>query len=292
MFEQMSRFVSRFRDLEQQEFVRTREEERQWKELKEKLSTAQLDDQQQAYSRKCIAITSLYAQAGASFVAANVACIWAGKGVPVTLCELPGPPSYYYFALDFERRGNQQASLTSTTVLLLQNRLLRIQIDPPLSDQQTSQLDTADWLLRTSKNSPIVIIDVSSRWREKSAQRMFEIADEIWVIFDADLARITRFFLVETAPQWWFLHKQKIRLIANKWNHPLSRSQVMKRVEGTISLWDRNVSAAVHIDATLPFIDAEKIAMAHVKANLLLELFPEEAEHFQPLMFSRKGRVP
>ena len=288
MFEQMSRFISRFRDLEQQEFVRTREEERRWKELKEKLSAHPLEEQQ-AYSRKCVAVTSLYEQAGASFVAANAAFLWSDRGVPVTLCELPGTVSYFYFALDFERRGNQP--VYASPAILLRDQHLRIQIDPPLPEQQFPQLDTAEWLLRTSKDSPTVFIDLSSRWRETSAQRVFEMADEIWVVFDADLPRLTRFFLAEAAPQWWFRQKQKIRLIANKWSPRLSRVQVKKRVEGTVSLWNREAEEAVTIDVILPFIDVEKIAAAHVKASLLLELFPEEADHFQPLLYSRKGRM-
>jgi hypothetical protein len=291
MFEQMSRFVTRFRDLEQREFVQTHEEERRWNELKEKLSTTQLDEPQQPYSRRCIAVTSLYSQAGSSFVAANAACTWASRGTPVTLCELPGTPSYFYFALDYERRANQQAGFSTTPQLLLQDRLLRIQIDPPLHEKQHFQLDIADWLLRASKDSSFVIIDVSSRWNEAGAQRIFELADEIWIVFDTDLARLTRLFLMEKPPQWWFLQKQKRRLIANKWNHLLTRSQTKKRVEGTLSLWEEHDSTAVYIDAALPLLDPEKIALAHVKANLLAELFPEETEHFQRLVHSCKGRV-
>lgn len=290
MFEQMSRFVSRFRDLEQKEFIQSHEEERQWNQLKEKLSATQLDEQHLPYSRRCIAVTSLYSQAGSSFVAANAACAWAKKGMPITLCELPTTSSYYYFALDYERRVSQRGSSSSTPSLLLQDRHLRIQIAPPLSDQPNSQLDVADWMLRTTKESPFVIIDVSSRWKEASAERVFELADEIWVIFDADLARLTRFFLVETPPRWWFQHNSKKRLIANKWNHRLARSQVMKRVEGTISLWKQDSITDVSIDTVIPHIDADKLAEAQIKAKLLLELFPEEAEPFQRLIHD-KGRM-
>jgi len=289
MFEQMSRFVSRFRDLEQQEIVRTREEERQWKELKEKLSATALDEPKPVYSRKCIAVTSLYAQAGASFVAANAAFLCSDRGVPVTLCELPGNISYYYFALDFERRGNRPAHASS--MIFLHDQHLRIQICPPLPEQHIPQPDTAEWLLQISKDSQTVFIDLSSRWREANAQRIFEMADEIWIVFDADLPRLTRLFLTEAAPAWWFQQKPKIRLIANKWNARLSRLHVMKRVEGTVSLWNREVGKAIRIDAILPMINPEKIAAAHAKASLLLELFPEEAEHFQPLLPSRKGRM-
>ncbi|TGU81370.1 hypothetical protein EN829_063670, partial [Mesorhizobium sp. M00.F.Ca.ET.186.01.1.1] len=89
MFHQVSRFVSRFRDLEQQDFTNTTEEERQWRLLKEKLTLPDVPEPLETVTRKCIAVTSLYPQAGASFIAGNVAYAWAAKGIPVTLCELP-----------------------------------------------------------------------------------------------------------------------------------------------------------------------------------------------------------
>jgi hypothetical protein len=290
MFHQMSRFVSRFRDLEQQEFVHTREEERQWKLIKDKLAAPQIEETPHVFSRKCIAVTSLYAQAGASFIAGNVAYAWAGKGVPVTLCELPKGTSYFYFALDYERRIQHHVNHSSTSMLLLQNHHLRIMIDSPSYHHESSHMDTASWLLRKSKDSPVVVVDVSSRWQEDEAKQIFDIADEIWVVFDADLARLTRLFLVETAPTWWAISKSKIKLIANKWNNHLSRSSVMRKVEGTLSLWNPE-PGSTEVDAAIPLIDGEKTGTAHSKASLLLELYPEEEQEFQSLVHAYKGRM-
>ncbi|MFS0558513.1 hypothetical protein [Brevibacillus sp. 179-C9.3 HS] len=289
MFHQMSRFVSRFRDLEQQEFSQSFEEERQWRALKEKLASPQIVEKQESYQRKCIAITSLYAQAGASFIASNLAYAWAGKGIPVTLCELPKVTSYYYFALDFERRAQIKESFTSS--LLMQNNHLRIQIEPPSQlQQESSHTDTSNWLLRICKDSPVVVIDVSSNWNESHCKQIFELADEIWVVFDADLARLTRLFLVDPAPAWWTTERRKIKLIANKWNGQLSRTSIMKKVEGTVSLWGQQLGTT-QVSDWIPLIDGEKTAMASAKANLLLELFPEEECEFQSLIHAYKGRV-
>ncbi|QRG67844.1 hypothetical protein [Brevibacillus choshinensis] len=292
MFHQMNRFVSRFRDLEQQELFQTREEEQQWKLLKDKLAAPSLvEEPPRHFNRSCIAVTSLYAQAGASFIASNVAYAWAGKGIPVTLSEMPNAVSYLYFALDYERRAHKLAnSYTSAPLLLMQNNQLRIQIDPPLKQNNTSHIDPAHWLLRICKDSPLVVIDVSSRWKERDAQQIFELADEIWVVFDADLARLTRMFLVESAPSWWTTERSKIKLIANKWNQQLSRSSVMKRVEGTLSLWNPEVGP-VEVEYILPLVNNEKPGDAQVKGKLLLEDFAEEEHVFQPLIHTYKGRV-
>ncbi|WP_312117736.1 hypothetical protein [Brevibacillus reuszeri] len=290
MYQKMNQFVSRFRDLEQKEFTLTGEEERRWKMLKEKLAVPQLAEPSETISRKCIAVTSLYAQAGASFISGNIAYAWAGKGVPVTLCERPNAISYFYFALDYERRAKQREN-TSTSQLLMQNNYLRIQMESPLNLQQKpSSTDIASWLLRVSKDSPIVIIDISSGWTEDETNQMFEMADEIWVVFDADLARLTRLFLTEAAPIWWTTQMSKLRFIANKWNNQLAKSSVMKKVEGTLSLWNSEFTLS-KVECMLPLIDGERTATAHSKGNLLLESFPEEESEFQSLIPAYKGRM-
>lgn len=289
MFHQVSRFVSRFRDLEQQNFPHSYEEERRWKSLKDKLSIPEpeAESHPSPLSRTCIVVASLYEQAGASFVASNVAYAWASKGIPVTLCELPGAASYFYFALDYERRV--KPNINPSTILMQDNRL-RIQIDVPAKQQETPQVDPANWLLRTGKGSPVVMIDASSRWRAPGAAPIFEIADEIWVVIDADLARLTRLFLVEATPPWWETERSKIKIIANKWNDYLSRSSMIKKVEGTLSLWNLS-SCPIEVDAILPALNGEKTAKAQSRANLLLELFPEEEHAFQSLIHAYKGRM-
>ncbi|MFP3393223.1 hypothetical protein [Brevibacillus sp. SIMBA_040] len=290
MYQKVNQFVSRFRDLEQKEFILTGEEERRWKMLKEKLAVSQLAEQPETVTRKCIAITSLYAQAGASFISGNIAYAWAGKGVPVTLCERPNAISYFYFALDYERRAKQREN-TPTSQLLMQNNYLRIQMESPLNLQQkSSSTDIASWLLRVSKDSPIVIIDISSGWTEDETNQIFEMADEIWVVFDADLARLTRLFLTDAAPTWWMSQKSKIRFVANKWNNQLAKSSVMKKVEGTLSLWNSEFTIS-KVECMLPLIDSERTATAHSKGNLLLESFPEEESEFQSLIHAYKGRM-
>lgn len=289
MFHQVSRFVSRFRDLEQQDFTNTTEEERQWRLLKEKLTLPDVPEPLETVTRKCIAVTSLYPQAGASFIAGNVAYAWAAKGIPVTLCELPNHTSYFYFALDYERRVRSFKNLSPTSLILMQNNQLRIQIETPSHvHPESSQIDIASWILRLNKESSIVFIDVSSNWNKNEAKQIFELADEIWVVLDADIARLTRLFLIESAPGWWLSGKNKVKIIANKWNAQLARTTVLKKVEGTLSLWGTSSS---QVDYQVPLIDQEKAAAAHVKANFLLELFPEEESEFQSLMHVHKGRM-
>ncbi|KZE53558.1 hypothetical protein AV540_08025 [Brevibacillus parabrevis] len=289
MFHQVSRFVSRFRDLEQQDFTNTTEEERQWRLLKEKLTLPDVPEPLETVTRKCIAVTSLYPQAGASFIAGNVAYAWAAKGIPVTLCELPNHTSYFYFALDYERRVRSFKNLSPTSLILMQNNQLRIQIETPSHvHPESSQIDIASWILRLNKESSIVFIDVSSNWNKHEAKQIFELADEIWVILDADIARLTRLFLIESVPGWWISGKNKVKIIANKWNAQLARTTVLKKVEGTLSLWG---TSSPQVDYQVPLIDQEKAAAAHVKANFLLELFPEEESEFQSLMYVHKGRM-
>jgi hypothetical protein len=289
-FHKVNRFVSHFRELEKQAYSLTKEEEQSWQALKEKLSASVPEEQRFPVSRRIIAIAGLYPRAGASFLAGNFAYYLAGKGIPTTLCEMPGIVSYYYFALDFERRAHQDLKDSAEKMLLLQNNLLRIKVDASLQKQNPSQMDITNWLLLVSKDSPCVIFDLSSYWTEESVHRIMALADEIWLVFDSDVARLTSLFLSEKAPKAWKSMADKIRIIANKWNPHLARSGVMKRVEGTVSLWDEEHQKR-EIDATFPLIDSQKVSIAQSKASLLLEVHPEEGKWFESLVFTEKGRM-
>jgi hypothetical protein len=291
MFQQVNRFVSHFRQLEKQEFTLTQEEEQLWRSLREKLAaSAPLDEPFAPVFRSYIAVISLYPQGGASFVSSNFAYVQAGKGIPTTLCEMPDDVSYFYFALDFERRAHHNLKDSAGKLLLLQNNLLRIKVDTSLCKPSVSQTDIVDWFLSASKETPCLIIDLSSRWRGELARRILELADEIWVVFDSDLARLTRLFLAEEPPAWWGSMGEKIRLIANKWNSRLLRPGILKRVEGTLSLWNRDHFIR-NIDATIPQIDGEKVAIAQSKACILSEIYSEEARWFDVPVLAGKGRM-
>jgi hypothetical protein len=292
MFHQVNRFVSHFRQLEKQQFTLTKEEEKRWKSLKEKLAASPPADEQPYIPvfRSYIAVVSLYPQAGASFVASNFAYVQAGKGIPTTLCEMPGDVSYFYFALDYERRAHHNLKDSTGKVLLLQNNLLRIKVDASLHKQSHSQTDIVDWFFSASKETPCLIIDLSSRWRGDLARRILDLADEIWVVFDSDLARLTRLCLVEEPPAWWNQLCKKIRLIANRWNSRLLRHTILKRVEGTLSLWNHDHFLR-NIDVTIPQIDGEKVADAHSKASILSEIYPEDERWFDVPVLAGKGRM-
>jgi hypothetical protein len=291
MFQQVNRFVSHFRQLEKQEFTLTQEEEQRWRSLKEKLAASPPSVEPVGpLFRSYIAVISLYPQGGASFVSTNFAYAQAGKGVPTTLCEMPDDVSYLYFALDCERRAHHNLKDSTGKLLLLQNNLLRIKVDASLRKPLLSQTDIIDWFLGASKDTPCFIIDLSSRWRGEAARRILELADEIWVVFDADLARLTRLFLTEEPPAWWGNMGEKIRLIANKWNNRLLRPGILKRVEGTLSLWNHGHFIR-SIDVTIPQIDGEKVATAQSKACILSELYPDEARWFDVPVLAGKGRM-
>jgi len=280
MFQQVNRFVSKFRELEQRDLIRTTEEERRLEELKEKLTSVAIEGTRRQ-DRRCIAVLSLYPQAGASFLAGNVAFAMAGSGSAVTLCELPGTSSYLYFALDFERRAHQAAQEDLSSTLYMQNDCLRIHVDTPLKNKDSCS-DAVDWLFRLSKESSTVLIDISSSWKNHQIERLLTMLDEIWVVFDSDIARLTRMILTEKAPSWWKGNQSKIRMIANKWNEKWNRTAIMKKVAGTLSLWNEGNSAQVH--TVIPLFDGDKTFAAHSKAMLLLEQFPEEESGFASLL--------
>lgn len=289
MFQQVNRFVSQFRELEKREISRTQDEERLLRALKEKLTTADETADAPRQTQRSIAILCLYPQAGASFLAGNIAFALAGKGISVSLGELPGTISYTYFALDVERRVTDSTphSTAPTSILLMQDNCLRIHVEAPMTTNQViTENDHADWLFRLSKESSIVLVDLSSSWRVKQVDRLLGLVDEIWVVIDTDLARLTRTIVTEEPPGWWRNHYFRIKIIANKWSEKWNRSAIMKKVEGTLSLW--NEENPVHVDQVVPLFDGEKTFSAHSKAKLFLEQYPEEESGLASLLSFQK----
>lgn len=285
MYQKMNRFVSHFRELEKQEVTPTNEEEKRWHRLKEKLSMPAPEDKSHYQFHRVIVIASFYAQAGASFLASNFAYQQAGKEVRTVLSEAPGQISYYYFALDGERRGNRSTTDSSIRQVSMQNGFLRIKMDASLEKGLYSQSDIANWFLWNSKEASLFIIDMSSNWRGELASYIMGLADEIWFVLDTDFPRLTRLMLTEQAPEFWNSGKQKTRFIANKWNQELSRAGIIKRIEGTLSLWDTDEKTK-RVDAFFPLLQGEKVSNVQSTACLLLEKYPEEEKWFDQLAFS------
>ncbi|USG65982.1 hypothetical protein NDK47_01085 [Brevibacillus ruminantium] len=283
MFKHVHQFVSQFRELEKKEIHHTQEEEQRLKVLKEKLTKLEPDETPKQIHQRCIAVVSLYPQAGASFLAGNTAFAMAGNGHTVSLCELPGRVSHTYFALDIAQRAPvfSQQRTASTSILFLQNNNLRIHVETPLSQTKFTQNHT-DWLFRMSRESAVVLIDFSSDWRDQQIEHLLGFVDEIWVVIDTDIARLTRMMVTEQPPKWWLEQQNKIRIIANKWSERWNRSAVMKKVDGTLSLWDEG--NPVRVEKIVPLIDGEKTFEAHSKAKLLLEEYPEEESGFASLL--------
>ncbi len=280
MNQELHKFVTLFRELEQKQFSHTVEEERQFASLKQKLISPPQTNIASGLVRRAIAVASLYPQAGASFIASNLAFYHACNQVNTTLCELPVMSPYLYFALDCERRGRVYKS---EVVVSLQQGLLRIKPAPPInSHPDITQIELTSWFLHNHKECSLFIIDLSHHWNSESAIWISEWVDEIWFVLDDNIPRIASLVLSEEAPQIWREHGEKIRFVANKWNGRLQKSDVIRKVEGTLSLWEANINH-IKIDGIVPAIDAGKVSKAQLEGMILLERFPEEGMAFEEL---------
>lgn len=285
MFDQLKQFVSNFRELEKRELVLTPDEEDRWKKLKEKLAASGLQEKSnQPLFHRVIAVASFYPQAGSSFLASNFAFFQASKEIQTTLCEIPSGISYYYFALDSERRAVPDRGQTREEYRKIQllNGALRIKVTASLVHRPLSQGELSNWFLTNSKESSLFIIDLSSHWRGEPAEWIMELADQVWFILDSDFPRLSRLILSETAPAIWQKNYEKIKIVANKWNGRLASNSVVKKIEGTLSFWDTELQSK-KVDAFFPLIKAEKISSAQLEAVLLLEKYPEEGLLFEQL---------
>lgn len=285
MFEQMKQFVSTFRELEKQQPALTDTEMANWEKLREKLSrTPPPDRGVRSANRRIIVVASFYPQAGASFLAGNFAFLQGGNDIPTILCEPPGSLSYYYFALDSERRSvrAQEQDGVKSKQIDLHDGMLQVKVTASLEKQAVSQREWTSWILANQKEASLLIIDLSSEWRGEMANWVMQLADEIWFVLDADFPRLTRLLLTESPPPVWNEADGKVKIIANRWNQRLAKQSVLKRLEGTLSLWDLNQQGR-KIDACVPQVNGEKVSFSQLEASFYLEKYPEEAAVFEHL---------
>ncbi|UFJ40588.1 hypothetical protein LOK74_21630 [Brevibacillus humidisoli] len=291
MRKDVQKFITHFRQLEEKTFQMTDEEERRWHHLKERLAAAPSEPAAADHHQmpRTIAVASLYSQAGASFVSSNAALLFAERQIKTTLCENPTKTSYFYFSFDSERRGSSVESDhhgtgRDTRLIHLLGGMLRVWVTLPTAvSRQVTQSDVVNWFLSCRRESPLLIIDLSSHWREEVAGWIADWSDELWLVFDSDLPRLTRQLITEPFPVIWKSNRKKIRLIANKWNPTLGRSSVLKKVEGTLSLWGEGI-VPTGASAHLPAFDGAEVSAAQIKGKLLLEMFAEHAKWFEPLV--------
>ena len=275
----LNKFVQVFRELEHKEFIPSVEEERKLDALKQKLISTQQASLSNDFIQRTIAIASLYSQAGSSFIASNLAYYHACNQIQTTLCELPSISPYYYFALDFAKRGH---SSKSGMIIPLKQGLLRVKPTLPLTSHQLSQAELTNWFVQNHKECSLLIIDISDAWQNQQAIQVGEWADEIWFVLDDNIPRLASLIMSGEVPNIWAIYGDKVRLIANKWNDRLNRAGAIKQVEGTLSLWNPDRKRPC-IDIVMPLLDRKKISHCHLEGRVLLERYTEELEVFEPI---------
>lgn len=288
MLDKVQKFVSTFRELERKEYQLSNEQEESWRQLKEKLSQVAVNETKPFQSgMQTIVIAGMYPRAGSSFLAGNYAYFLARNEISTTLCEFPFMLSYYYFSLDFERRVSARERKENT--LHLCNRKLRIKANHPLSRQDISQTDAMQWFLTNHKNTSVLIIDISSHWRNELASWIMQMADQIWFVIDSDFPRLSQTVLATGTPDFWKANIHKIQIILNKWCDSKVQSKIARMIEGTVSLWDEHMTSPL-VTGCIPSVDGQKVRTSHMEACLLLELFPDQEDLLKEFAGLDKGR--
>lgn len=277
----LHKFIQVFRELEHKEFRPSIEEEQHLEALKQKLVVTQQASIPSSMIQRTIAIASLYSQSGASFIASNLAYYHACDQIQTTLCELPTNSPFFYFALDFAKRGH---STKSGMIVPLQQGLLRVKPAPPLTSLQQpfTQAELTNWFVQNHKECSLLIIDISNAWQSEQAIQIGGWVDEVWFVLDDNIPRLASVVMSEEMPNIWSLYGDKVRLIANKWNDKLKRAGAVKQVEGTLSLWHQSEKRP-GIDIVMPLFDRNQISECYLEGRVFLERHPESFEVFEPL---------
>lgn len=281
MYRQVRKFVQQFRVLEEQGEKITTEEAMQREQLKRKLLSLTKEGSDHSTFRKVILVASMYSQAGASFLASNYAYLQSKNHIKTVLWEFPTVPPYLYFAIDGERR-EIRLDKDSARVLKVGELEIHTQI-PEYSERNGGVLDLPSTFVKKCKGCSLLIVDVSSYWRNAYVSPMFDWADDIWFVIDQDLPRIARMVALEQPPEFWLNHQSKIRIISNRWIKRWSQGATVDRVEGTLSLWNPTTTR-IKMDLTFPLLDSEAISKSQLRGKLLLEVCNEYERDFRHLI--------
>ncbi|RAP27193.1 hypothetical protein C2W64_01025 [Brevibacillus laterosporus] len=279
-------FLKIFRDLEKKEFTRSQTEEKQWFQLKQKLVQSPLLDEVEVTS-KVIAIISLYPSAGSSFIAGNYAWL-ASQNRKTTLCEHPLRPSYYYTALDMEAKkcfsqNTPTKNRSSNQATHLENGKLLIPVDTSIERKtEKIEMDMLSNLFTLQKQSSLLLVDLSSFWREEGIELLMQWADEVWIILDTNISRLAQLICTEEPPVFWHDISQKCKYILNRWNDTMNKYALHKQIEATLSLWNKNGKPS-KINCFISKMCDDKVIQAQLQGSFFCELFREQGDLFEPL---------
>ncbi|NKQ21304.1 hypothetical protein [Brevibacillus laterosporus] len=280
------RFLKIFRDLESKEFTPSQSEEKRLLLLKQKLVHTPLIEEIEVIS-KVIIIISLYPSTGSSFIAGNYAWLSSQKR-KTTLCEHPLRPSYYYTALDMEAKKcfsqNTPTKIRpSNQVAYLENERLLICVDTSIKRKTRKiEMQMLSDLFTLQKQSSLLLVDLSSFWREEGIELLMQWADEVWITLDTNISRLAQLICTEDPPVFWNDISKKCKYILNRWNYNMTEHALDKQIEGTLSLWNKD-SRPKKIDCYISQMCADKVIQAQLQGRFYCELFTEHSDWFELL---------
>ncbi|WP_232699074.1 hypothetical protein [Brevibacillus daliensis] len=270
------------------QYSTTVEEQEQWQQLKQKLVQPSIGIEPEQAS-KVIIIINLYHSAGASFIASNYAWLESQKKL-TTLCEHPLYPSYYYFALDIENRkyrtestSHEIFSSTKTAVIEEGRLLIPVTHLPDKLRLNKSHAELLSWFFTWQKQSTLLVLDLSSNWKEEGMELILQWADEVWIVLDTNFPRLAQLMATEAPPPFWQKIQHKSKYVINRWNTYFDTKKMRNKVLGTLSLWNNGNDRDLYL-IFIQQVCAEHLGRSQLEGKIYCEAFPQNSEVFEPLM--------
>ncbi|MHB9093932.1 MAG: protein kinase domain-containing protein [Eubacteriales bacterium] len=150
---------------------------------------------------KLIIIGSLSARAGSSFITANLAAATAARGISTAVIEFPVNTPYFYDALFIRQKSEEYISWpheiqkgcpVDWKKVFIDNGVSWIVLEPTLFSIKDWSGDNMMQLVYSTKQVPIVFLDVSTNWDHPSIRSVLLQADYIFLVVDPDPVLIDR----------------------------------------------------------------------------------------------------
>ena len=244
---------------------------------------------------KLVAIGSLYPECGSTWIACHLAQMLASYHIPVGVLEFPTNRPYLYERLNGDQLAPSNWECWYTQIK--HHKKIRKGTEwkdgdiywIPLAKNHhpVDDIDLYDLyaLLASSRQIPIVLVDLSSHWEVESVRQLLNVSDEIWMVTKPNPTKWNSYYAsFETVFQ---IYSDKAFVIGNCWTPYMTQKEVLNQFRQSLVVKTDFQEFQADILATISHYDPDLLLQAEMEGSFDLKnrsVHQALEEEFEPLL--------
>jgi hypothetical protein len=246
---------------------------------------------------KLVAIGSLYPECGSTWVACHLAQMLAEYRIPVGVLEFPSNRPYLYDRLNGQETAPKNWECWYSQIKT--NKKVKKGTEwrdgdiywIPLAHHHhpVDHIDQYDLyaLLASSRQIPIVLVDLSSRWDAESVQQLLNLCDEIWVVTKPNPVKWKLYYPVFEAI--FQFYNDKTFLVGNCWTPYVKQKDMINHFNETLYVYIKpeNERKQCPVLTRISHYDPDLMIQAEIEGTFDLkdrDIRQSLQEEFDPLL--------